>query len=860
MASTPATMLHVVTQGLQDRARLNPPRGAPSLKYYTSVIRRSTRWASRWRRVDFDGIADFGRRATVTLDPLDDLITRATLVVELPDIVTSQYAAFVANAYNPVEPAWNWTNGLGHAICNNVEFQINGSIIDQFDSRLLEVLDEQHAPVEHFDSTNTMLHRNPSTYTGSAPITPSVIAGQGSVQTLEVIFPFWWNRGTGPQALPIRALGKDKVQITVDFRPVQQCVFTESVASAALPGAGGPLPAIAGCPFLDRATGVPVAGNPTMPTSYHLTAYWIIEYVSLEERESSALRQAHLQIPVEQHVAVPVFRTESTATARVPIEAGGLIRDMMWVAQRPEAADYNAYFLFSRELGETDASGRLHLWWPDARIPNWDYGDGYLRPGFADRRADPIAAATLWYKSDRRFEHEGATIFRSLMPALNCRRTPLIDRYIYRYDFGFWPTGGLADALDRDRDEVRGAANWSLMPRRELFLHFNGDECRAPTWMDLSDQTVTLGSNDIVHLESLFGYNVDAYRVRLAGASPGGRGAYVEGIVDYQTLRRVRGFRHVYARTNRNGSASLVLQTEVGGVTAYSWIAVAGGGGYGAGGGNAGSAITIGGQGGTGVPTHADNERTTTFANAEAATAVGYRFNAPAFTVTTAGEIRSWQVRTAAWTAGLAHYIVINGIRSAPIYVPAPTPNTVRWVTVTPLMPVTVNPGDSVYVYHTSQLATNTYTSAVDGSGAAVFTLEVVSTQGGGGGGRDAAGGAEPEGVGLPDGAPMTVAEPFVLSHTETGGTTDTNRGGDGYYGGGSGWEAGGGGSYVGPYISHVGSDVVADVGTGEASATITPLRLTSAAATPAYNVYIWLTRINMLSITSGHGALMMAV
>jgi hypothetical protein len=859
MSATPATMLHVVTQGLQDRARLNPPQGNPSLKYYTSAIRRRTRWASRWRRVDFDGIADFGRRATVTLAPLDDLITRATLVVELPDIATPQYTAFVANGYNPIEPAWAWTNGLGHAICSNVEFQINGSVVDQLDSRLLEVLDEQHATVDHFDSTNTMIHRNPSSYTGTTLITSSVIAGQGSVQTLEVVFPFWWNRGPGPQALPIRALAKDKVQITVDFRPVQQCVFTNSVASAALPGAGGPLPTVTGCPFLDRATGLPVAGGPTMPTSYHLNAYWIVEYVSLEEREAGALRQAHLQIPVEQHVAVPVFQTEGTATARVPIEAGGLIRDMTWVVQRPEAADYNAYFLFSRDLGETDASGNLRIWWPDARIPNWDYGDGYLRPGFADRRSDPISAATLWYKSDRRFDHEGATFFRSLIPALNCRRTPLIDRYVYRYDFGFWPTGGLAEALDRPRDEVRGAANWSLVPRRELFLNFNNDACRETEWVDLSDQTITLGSNDIVHLESLFGYDVDGYRVRLAGASPGGRGAFVEGIVDYQALRKVRGFRHVYARTNKMGSASLVLQTEVGGVPTYTWIAVAGSGGYGTGGGDAGSAVAIGGQGGTNTPTHADNEATETFSNTVATTATGYRFNGPVVTMTKAGEIRSWRVNTASWPAGLAHYIVINGVRSAPIYQPAPSPNPVQWQTVTPLMPFTVTAGDTMYVYHTSQLATNIYTSSVDVSGAAVFELEVISTQGGGGGGRGFSPSTEQEGVGLPDGAPMTVAEPFVLSHTETGGTLDTNQGGDGYYGGGSGWEAGGGGSYVSQYISGVWSDVLADVGTGEAAMTITPLRRVNA-GTPAYNVYVWLTRINMLSITSGHGALMFAV
>ena len=96
MPSTPASMLRILGYGLQDLERLNPPRGQPSTKFYTAVLRPRSRWASQWRRVEFDNLADFGRKATTTLPILGEFITRATLVVELPDIFGPQAAAEAA--------------------------------------------------------------------------------------------------------------------------------------------------------------------------------------------------------------------------------------------------------------------------------------------------------------------------------------------------------------------------------------------------------------------------------------------------------------------------------------------------------------------------------------------------------------------------------------------------------------------------------------------------------------------------------------------------------------------------------------------------------------------------------------------
>lgn len=590
MSATPISMLKVVTTGLQDFERLNAPLGQPSVKRYTYGLRRRTRWASQWRRVDFDTRADFGRKASVRIPQAGELLTRAVLVVVLPDLETPQAGA--------THPKWYWTNSVGQAVCSSISMSISDVTIDTIDSRLMGIIDENDNPVEHFVTTNDLFMRDPSSYPNTK--------FQKANTTLEIVVPFWWNRGIGPQALPIQALAKESVEITCQFRTVQQLIYTTNR------GPGGGLPTMAGSTLYD-AMNNPVG---TMPAEWNFQdAYWIMEFVSLEEREAAAFRVADLQIPIEQHVALPVRPTEGAKHVRMRLEASGLVRDLRWVAQRTEAPDYNAYFLYSYDLSAIDnTSSDQAIWWPNAQIPSWDYGDGYIRPAFCDRRSDPIQAAALWYRGKERFNHEGPSMFRSLIPAMGSRRTPLVDRYIYRYDFGLWPTGGLAETLFYPRDEVRGAANWDKMPGRELLLTMNQPECPVELWEDEPGAPVGEWSNNAWYrIDADYPTSTAGFHVQLRGAGgdnddvPGGGGALVSGIIDYQQIQRLPGYQGLYVRCVPGGSAALVVQQMLGTAFKYTIIAAAGAGGHGGEGGrggHAGSAVAMGFRGGVQEQTH----------------------------------------------------------------------------------------------------------------------------------------------------------------------------------------------------------------------------------------------------------------
>jgi hypothetical protein len=781
MSATPQTMLKVVSTGLQDIERLNAPKGNPSIHQYRYVMRKRTRWASQWVRVDFDNRADFGTTATVTLPILGELITRAVLVVKLPDIFTPQALAEAAGTGmgKPVlQPRWSWTNNLGHAICSQAQFLINGSVIDEVDSRLTEVLDEFNGPTEHFNSTNVMSYRFANGYTDIVSIDqpiPDIVINQ----ELDIVFPFWWNRGIGPQALPIQALYKDNIQISCSFLPVQQCIYTNSRRNSSPYFTGpGPLPNLTGCVFLDGA-GDPIPGL-AMPTSWSFQdAFWLVEYITLEDREASAFRNADLQIPFDQHVAVPVFQTRGESNVKVRIQEAGLVKELLWVGQNRDAPNYNNYFLFSRELGLEeipDIPGAETMWWPDATISNYDYGDGYGRPAFVDRRSDPFESATLWYGGQRRFEHDGPSFFRSLMPAMNCKRCPLVDRYIYRYDFGFWSSGGLAETLDYTADEVRGAANWDKLAIRELALAINNGNCPNYRW----DETTIFHNVSGATCKSISEYigpEVAGFKIRLVGAHPqkympiidsdeillpvddiginpiNGRGAVVEGIVDYQQIRRIPGYQDLLIRLVPDGSAALVVQRNTGSGTEYLWLAVAGAGGR------------------------------------------GYT-------------------------------------------------NTI---------------GSEVYMYYGGDAGPVLQIGTRGGNGSRGPQSHDVSGDYGGAGGGLPASGA----VGQSDGTTLpTSSMPYVVGLQSAGGSSEDYSGGDGYWGGGSGKRAGGGGgSYVSSYLREVNSELrIALEGDGEllpdSNATIRVYRR-KRVPPPSLDIYVWLTRINMLRINSGRSAVL---
>jgi hypothetical protein len=498
MAATPATSLTLISSGLAD-ARLQPTRGNPDIAQFVKVLRKTTRWAAQWNRVNFDGDPQFGQRVSLTVPRIAELVTGLQIVVTMPDIYAVQLRAIQAaggtNLTNPgtfLGPVYGWTNSLGHALIQQIELEIGGAIVESLDSRQLEMQDELYETLESAIAKNAMIKRAPNGFTATTWLSPIPT-------TVQVPIPFWFSRpGVSSHALPLDALNAEIVRIHVTFRALNSLFYTAARVDSRTVGYNGngdttgmynllggrfwkSNPAAAGRVYSMNPS-TPVTGisgelidGVRMPLRFDpIAAYAMIEYVSLEEYEALAFRTAELTYPVEQHLAIPIQETLGSTEVRFAIPYSNPTKELMWVFQRPEVAQYNAWFLFTRDLcgpapppfvpGPPQNPCTIP-WWPNASLIPTEANLYQVVPAFQTSYSEPLAAATLLYNSYERFSQEGGSFFRTVQPARFYVKSAIHDRYVYAYNFG--------QKAERLMYGPSGAANWDKIPRKELFMTLN---------------------------------------------------------------------------------------------------------------------------------------------------------------------------------------------------------------------------------------------------------------------------------------------------------------------------------------------------------------------------------------------------
>jgi len=494
--SSPATLLSVVCFGLQD-TRLLSPRGQPDIKNYVKVLKKTTRWAAQWIRVDFDGQPNFGKRNTCTLPRKAEMLTQVTLVTTMPDIATPQINAKKSCSQDKpfIGPTYGWTNSLGHSIINLLELDIGGVNVDTMDGRFLEVYDELYESESAIRAKNRMINRVAngfnSTSLGQDPANPT---------TSYINLPFWFSTGNYENALPIDALSADAIQISVTLRPVNQLYYTQSRIDMRNPGfdpnrsvSGAMCPLQNGIfyrynqnsdrriystdPNTNQTIGISgeIIPNVSMPNAFNLgDTYLLCEYISLEEAEAVALRSTQLEYRVDQHYIVSPQNTQYAPNVRIRLPYSNPVKELIWFAQNPIAQNYNAWFLFTRKLygsNTNPASWWKIPWWPDAILTSANQS----RPAFRYAYSEPIRGAQLTYSNIVRFNHQTSpSLFRSLLPILHYRKAPLFNRYIYVYPFALAPGATDDDSLGPSYNP-RGLSNWDKLPKIELQLTMEPD-------------------------------------------------------------------------------------------------------------------------------------------------------------------------------------------------------------------------------------------------------------------------------------------------------------------------------------------------------------------------------------------------
>lgn len=448
-----ASLLKIISTGMQDE-RLQGSKDQPDLSAFLMVILKAGRFSTNWARIDFDVISGFGQSSIARLPTQGELIGRIFLVTQMPDIHTPQLAAQTTKINNVqpqfIGPHFGWTNSLGHALVNKASLFIGGTLMDEIPGQLMEIIDEFQNPLEKVTESSRQLCRKEHGFTQTS------FGNEGTSQQVVTLLPFWFSRGDPGCFLPIDALNVDEVRLKIEFNPISSLYYTDSrsvdssgiVVNTDIPG--GSLWTMANSPFYyadasgslipglePRNPAVKVKAYPslTMPSTYSINdTYLLVEYIYLDKPEANRFRLADIQVPIVQHYTMDPVDNEYTKQSRIRLIIPNPTRDIFFYSQRYEAPGYNAFFLATRDLSGTQNPNAP--WWPDAEGLN-ERIYGHLHSGFSTSYSEPLRWISLNYSETLcRFSTENVALFRSLLPSIEQRKAPWVNRYYYNIPFG----------------------------------------------------------------------------------------------------------------------------------------------------------------------------------------------------------------------------------------------------------------------------------------------------------------------------------------------------------------------------------------------------------------------------------------
>ena len=189
--------------------------GNPQITYFKAVYRRYTNFAIEVIEQTYNGLVDKDRECNLTciLNKSGDLVKDMWVEVDLSTSSNGAlFSSIDSNSYV------NWTNNTGHAFIKRSQLYIGSDLIDDHDSRWLDIWNEltDHDEKEHLGLNK---HNAKTAYLKSNSGTDI------PKNTLYIPLKFWFNRNPG-LALPMIALNFSDVKLvlkTGDLRALVNC-------------------------------------------------------------------------------------------------------------------------------------------------------------------------------------------------------------------------------------------------------------------------------------------------------------------------------------------------------------------------------------------------------------------------------------------------------------------------------------------------------------------------------------------------------------------------------------------------------------------------------------------------------------
>jgi len=363
-------LLQLVAQGKQDVFLT----GNPQVTWFKMVYRRYTNFAIESQIIQFDNQADFGRKITCLLPRKGDLLGPLWLEIKLPAIVDAVTGV-----------ALSYTNAIGHALIQEISFEIGAQEIDRQTGEWMEMWSNYTVPTDKREGWNVMIGKTSGASQGNSP---SQLVNLYGPLSLYVPLRFWFCKNPGLY-LPLLAIQYHPIRINITLRPLQQLFL------------------------LDTPTVNPCDVHVQTASIISMEMYGDFVHLDVEERRRFVSHSHEYLIEQVQYTSsYPIDAAASVV--QIPMEFNHPIRELYWVVQRDIAINAHQWFNYtSLSIGEISSF----------YITNYQ---------------NLITTALLRIEGYDRFDIRNADYFRLLQPYQYHSVIP-VDDYIYSYSFCFRP-------------------------------------------------------------------------------------------------------------------------------------------------------------------------------------------------------------------------------------------------------------------------------------------------------------------------------------------------------------------------------------------------------------------------------------
>ena len=392
-------LLQLVATGKQDLFLT----GNPQISFFKMVYRRHTNFAVESQPMYFDGTPNFGQRITCLIPRRGDLLGRVYLDVVLPTIYDT--------AGNPL----SYTNAVGHALIQEITFEIGEQEIDRQTGEWMEIWTQLTTPPGQREALNEMIGRvEPYTMSaahqiqpGTSTANPPLPASDGLRLLIPLQFYFCNNPGL---YVPLIALQYSPIRINITLRPLQQLFWTPLPLSPASQETQ-----------LTQGTNCVTQVSCTTPiTSMMLWGEYV--YLDVDERRMFVSTTHEYVIEQVQHTP-PHALTANQTNATLTVEFNHPIKEFVFVVQRDIMESLNEWFNYSNL-----ATGEYV---PTLVAP-------FVNSTAPAGRLDLISSALLQLDGQDRFMARSPQYFRLQQPYDHHTTTPQTS-FLYNYCFALRP-------------------------------------------------------------------------------------------------------------------------------------------------------------------------------------------------------------------------------------------------------------------------------------------------------------------------------------------------------------------------------------------------------------------------------------